>query len=48
MNLNAKVLDFDQLSGLTTKIHLAADAQGRPVRFSLTAGQASDGPRRYG
>ncbi len=40
-----KVLDFDQLSELTTRVHLAADAQGRAVRFSLTAGQASDGPQ---
>jgi transposase len=28
--------------GLTTKIHTLADAQGRPVRFILTAGQAHD------
>jgi len=28
--------------GLTTKIHTVADAQGRPVRFILTAGQAAD------
>ncbi len=28
--------------GLTTKIHALADAQGRPVRFILTAGQAHD------
>jgi transposase len=27
---------------LTTKIHTLADAQGRPVRFILTAGQAHD------
>ncbi len=28
--------------GLTTKIHTVADAQGRPVRFILTSGQAAD------
>jgi transposase len=28
--------------GLTTKIHTLADAQGRPLRFILTAGQAHD------
>lgn len=28
--------------GLTTKIHTLTDAQGRPVRFILTAGQAHD------
>ena len=28
--------------GLSTKIHLVADAQGRPVRFSLTGGQKAD------
>ena len=28
--------------GLTTKIHTVADAQGRPVRFILTAGEAAD------
>ena len=27
---------------MTTKIHTVADAQGRPVRFILTAGQAHD------
>jgi transposase len=27
---------------LTTKIHTLADAQGRPLRFILTAGQAHD------
>jgi transposase len=27
---------------LTTKIHTLADAEGRPVRFILTAGQAHD------
>lgn len=27
---------------MTTKIHALADAQGRPVRFILTAGQAHD------
>ena len=29
-------------SGLSTKIHLLADAQGRPVRFTLTGGQRAD------
>jgi transposase len=28
--------------GLTTKIHMAADTFGRPVRFILTAGQSGD------
>ena len=28
--------------GLSTKIHLVADAQGCPVRFSLTGGQRAD------
>jgi transposase len=27
---------------LTTKIHTLTDAQGRPLRFILTAGQAHD------
>jgi transposase len=27
---------------LTTKIHMLADALGRPLRFALTAGQAHD------
>ena len=27
---------------MRTKIHLVADAQGRPVRFSLTGGQKAD------
>ena len=29
--------------GLTTKIHVAVDAQGLPVRLGLTAGQAHEG-----
>ena len=28
--------------GLSTQIHLLVDAQGRPVRFSLTGGQRAD------
>ena len=28
--------------GLSTKIHLAADGQGRPLRFVLTGGQRND------
>ena len=28
--------------GLSTKIHLVADALGRPVRFSFTCGQRAD------
>jgi transposase len=28
--------------GLTTKIHLLADALGRPLRIIVTAGQAGD------
>jgi transposase len=30
--------------GLTTKIHALVDAEGRPVRIELTAGQAADAP----
>jgi len=30
--------------GLTTKIHALVDAEGRPVRLSLTPGQAGDAP----
>ena len=30
--------------GLTTKIHAAVDAEGRPIRLELTAGQAGDAP----
>ena len=30
--------------GLTTKIHALVDAQGRPIRLELTAGQAADAP----
>ena len=29
--------------GLTTKIHALVDAEGRPIRMKLTAGQAHDG-----
>jgi transposase len=29
--------------GLTTKIHALVDADGRPIRLKLTAGQAHDG-----
>lgn len=29
--------------GLTTKIHALVDAEGRPIRLKLTAGQAHDG-----
>ncbi|RZL14035.1 MAG: IS5 family transposase [Hymenobacter sp.] len=32
-------------SGLTSKLHVAADARGRPVRFSLTADQRPDAPQ---
>lgn len=31
--------------GLSTKIHMAVDAKGMPVRFILTGGQASDAPQ---
>ena len=31
-------------AGLTTKIHALVDADGRPVRLELTAGQAADAP----
>lgn len=30
--------------GLTTRIHALVDAEGRPVRLELTAGQAGDAP----
>ena len=29
--------------GLTTKIHIRADAQGRPIQIKITEGQAHDG-----
>ena len=31
--------------GLTTKIHLATDTYGRPLRVILSSGQAGDAPR---
>ena len=31
--------------GLSTKIHMAADADGQPIRFILTGGQAGDAPQ---
>ena len=31
--------------GLSTKIHMLADAAGQPVRFILTGGQAADSPK---
>src|SRR3954465_201690 len=31
--------------GLSTKIHLKVDLDGRPFAFHLTAGQASDSPQ---
>jgi transposase len=31
--------------GLTTKIHLATDTQGRPLRIILTPGQSGDVPQ---
>jgi transposase len=31
--------------GLSTKIHLAADAKGQSIRFILTGGQAHDAPQ---
>lgn len=34
-----------QPRGLTTKLHAVADARGRPVRLSLTAGQCHDAPQ---
>ncbi len=30
--------------GLTTKIHVLVDAEGRPIHLLLTAGQAGDAP----
>ena len=30
---------------MSTKIHLVADAQGQPIRFILTGGQAHDAPQ---
>ena len=30
---------------LSTKIHMVTDAQGQPVRFSLTGGQEADAPQ---
>ncbi|WP_353051103.1 hypothetical protein [Amycolatopsis sp. NBRC 101858] len=34
--------------GLSTKIHLAVDGRGLPMRFLLTAGRAGDNPQRCG
>jgi transposase len=31
--------------GLSTKIHLVADAKGQPIRFALTGGQYHDAPQ---
>ena len=31
--------------GLSTKIHMTVDANGQPVRFILTGGQAGDSPQ---
>ncbi len=31
--------------GLSTKIHMAVDAMGQPMRFILTGGQAGDAPQ---
>ncbi len=33
--------------GLTTKIHALVDAEGRPIRLALTAGQAGDAPAAH-
>ena len=33
---------FASLCGVSTKIHLVADARGRPMRFSITGGQRAD------
>ncbi len=33
--------------GLAAKIHKVCNARGQPMRFALTSGQASDGPRPY-
>ena len=33
--------------GLTTKIHLAVDARGRPLSILLTPGQAGDNPQLF-
>ena len=30
---------------MSTKIHMAVDARGRPMRFILTGGQAADAPQ---
>jgi transposase len=34
--------------GLTTKIHVAVDAPGLPLRVTITPGQASDSPQAQG
>ncbi|MCH7944952.1 MAG: IS5 family transposase [Armatimonadetes bacterium] len=31
--------------GLSTKVHMAVDAMGHPIRFILTGGQAADSPQ---
>ena len=30
---------------MSTKIHMVCNAQGRPLRFALTGGQAADAPQ---
>ena len=41
-NEQANEAEGKSKGGLSTKIHMAVDALGNPVRFSLTEGQASE------
>jgi transposase len=47
--VEALAVDGEELGrsrgGLSTKIHLAVDGRGLPIRFLLTAGQAGDNPQ---
>ncbi len=36
-----RVDDRRVMSGMNTKLHAVTDAEGRPLRFFMTAGQAS-------
>lgn len=48
-DIEALALDGEGLGrsrgGLSTKIHLAVDGRGLPMRFLITAGQAGDNPQ---
>ena len=42
MRLRSAPPDFVEGGGLSARIHLVADARGRPVRFALTGGKRAD------